>query len=202
MPPSLKDIYTTGVKAAWAKFAWGTMPGSAALTSPGLAPGRAIAPSRFTPGPGHVPRPEGSGLHNLSPGVMPTTPTPFTPPTQETQIAAEHRQRELGVNSPFHFDPFSGANFRKQGSFYYNYGVKAAMARFKLAGPMGADVGVAPRGPEFSHGTALNQYPLASSNVAGQMRADNATDSLWNLSEYDRLAPGTSGSSYGQETIG
>lgn len=88
--------------------------------------------------------------------------------------------------------------------------MSAALARFKLAGPAGADYGVAPRGPELSHGTALNAYPpLATGNVpagnpydaAARAKAEGATDLLWNLSEYDRLAPGGAGD-YGQETIG
>lgn len=92
----------------------------------------------------------------------------------------------------------------------YRLGAAAARSRFKVAGSLGAEYGVAPSGPEVSHGTALypNQ-PRVSSNTelegahdpAARARAEGATDWLWNLSTYDRMSPG-SDSGYGQETIG
>lgn len=92
----------------------------------------------------------------------------------------------------------------------FHRGVSAAKARFKVAGPMGADYGVGPSGPEVSHGTALNpNLPLATSNPelggaydpSARARAEGATDQLFNLSEYDRMAPGNV-SGFGTETIG
>jgi hypothetical protein len=95
---------------------------------------------------------------------------------------------------------------------HYNAGVRAALAQFKLAeGTLGADYGVAPSGEEQSHGTRLNEYPLrhASNPQLGSdyqfttrsHGKDYGTDFLWNLSEYDKLAPGATGE-FGQEVIG
>jgi hypothetical protein len=92
----------------------------------------------------------------------------------------------------------------------YHRGVSAAKVRFKVGGPMGADFGVAPSGPELSHGTMLHpNLPRATSNPelggaydpAARARAEGATDSLWNLTEYERMAPGNV-SGFGTETIG
>lgn len=86
----------------------------------------------------------------------------------------------------------------------HDRGARAALVFFKIAGPMGADIAVQPRGPEVSHGTEAIQYarrdagPLAPASAA---RAD-MPDWLWNLSSYDRQAPGRADGSYGQETIG
>lgn len=91
----------------------------------------------------------------------------------------------------------------------YNSGVKAALARFKLASPTGADFPVGPMGPELSHGTARTQVTRPGANPAPgepfdfQQRAlaENNSDALWNISEYDKLAPGNTGE-WGQEVIG
>lgn len=98
----------------------------------------------------------------------------------------------------------------------YNYGVKAALTRLKVALPLsspglGADYGVGPSGPIVSHGTRLLQYPPqeganpepgkpyhATTDSHGK---DYGSDFLWNMSEYDKLAPGYSGE-WGQEVIG
>ncbi len=93
----------------------------------------------------------------------------------------------------------------------YNSGVQAALARFKLAGTLGADYGVGPKGTEMSHGTDRFMYPpQAGANPAPgepfdprqRLRAEDQSDFLWNISEYDRLAPGGAGGQYGQEVIG
>jgi hypothetical protein len=94
----------------------------------------------------------------------------------------------------------------------YNSGVGAALARFKLAdGTLGADYGVAPRGEEQSHGTRLNEYPLRRGDNSAPGDAyqftsrahgkDYGSDFLWNISKYDRWAPGATGE-WGQEVIG
>jgi hypothetical protein len=89
-------------------------------------------------------------------------------------------------------------------------GVTDALARFKVAGPMGAEYGVGPPGSEVSHGTMLlpNQPRSSSNSVPGgaydpatRLRAEGSTDALFNISEYDRQAPGNV-SGYGQEVIG
>lgn len=76
-----------------------------------------------------------------------------------------------------------------------------ALRRFKLAGPMGADVGVAPRGDEQSHGTEAVPYtPKNPSAPDGQV--PSMPDWLWQLSEYDSLAPGRADGTFGEEVIG
>lgn len=88
----------------------------------------------------------------------------------------------------------------------HSRGALAALRAFKLAGPMGANAGVQPRGDEQSHGTERVQYakrtngqptPDESSTTAGSM-----PDWLWNLFNYDTQAPGRADGSYGQEVIG
>jgi hypothetical protein len=83
----------------------------------------------------------------------------------------------------------------------------------KLAGPMGADHGVMPTGPEESHGTDLNQYAKKDqaspvTNAAGIAEQGNPSewqgdmpDWLWNnFTTYDRgLAPGGADGSFGSE---
>jgi hypothetical protein len=94
----------------------------------------------------------------------------------------------------------------------FDAGFSAALRRFKLAdGTLGADYGVAPSGEEQSHGPRLNEYPLRrgsnpqlGSDYQFTTRShgkDYGTDFLWNLSEYDKLAPGATGE-FGQEVIG
>ncbi len=92
-------------------------------------------------------------------------------------------------------------------------GVKAALERFKVAlplsgAPMGADYGVAPSGPEVSHGTDRRPYlgkhpnpPLNAPDYNNRARAEDASNRLWDISEYDKLAPGYAGA-WGQEVIG
>jgi len=81
-------------------------------------------------------------------------------------------------------------------------GVESALARFKLAGAMGAPAGVQPHGSEHSHGTTRLPYPPRSpgSDPAGQ--DPNMPDWLWNISDIDHLAPGRADGTYGQEVIG
>lgn len=86
-------------------------------------------------------------------------------------------------------------------------GVRAALARFKLAGPAGADFGVMPKGDEVSHGTARTQYAPRSgaepnSDPTSAWRAD-MPDWLWdNFTSYDDVGPGRADGSYGEEVIG
>ena len=83
----------------------------------------------------------------------------------------------------------------------YETGARAALAQLKLAGPMGAEPGVQPKGPEQSHGTARIQYPPQQEGTSAT-RA-NMPDWLWdNFTTYDRMAPGRADGSYGQEVIG
>jgi hypothetical protein len=92
----------------------------------------------------------------------------------------------------------------------YTRGVCAACTRFKVAGPMGSDAGVQPKGPEWSHGTASNEYALRGPQHKpdaedGTSSAEaNMTDWLWdNFTSYDdNMAPGRADGSYGQEVIG
>ena len=94
----------------------------------------------------------------------------------------------------------------------YNAGVKAAIAHFKLAETvLGASPGVAPRGEEVSHGSDRIQDAPQSAEVPPsgqghqsptQDKAHNAVDWLWNISEYDKLAPGGAGGQFGEEVIG
>jgi hypothetical protein len=82
----------------------------------------------------------------------------------------------------------------------YIAGYKAAMLKF--AGPMGADVGVQPKGDEVSHGTAMVQYAKGKPPTADEARA-NMPDWLWDgFTTYDNIAPGRADGSFGQETIG
>lgn len=85
----------------------------------------------------------------------------------------------------------------------YNRGVQAALARHKLAGVLGADYGVAPSGPEVSHGTDRRQYaPITKlPDPTAEERTLDRAHRLWDISEYDRLAPGMTGA-WGQEVIG
>lgn len=79
-------------------------------------------------------------------------------------------------------------------------GRDAALRRFKIAGPMGADYGVAPRGDEQSHGSADTAYAPRAPTDPSQPPT-SMSDWLWAMSEHDRLAPGAA-SEYGSETIG
>lgn len=84
-------------------------------------------------------------------------------------------------------------------------GKDAALARFKLAGPMGADSGVMPRGEEHSHGTDSVQYARREPEAgpADASRA-NMPDWLWDIfTTHDRgMAPGRADGTFGQEVIG
>lgn len=83
----------------------------------------------------------------------------------------------------------------------YAAGARGALARLKLAGPMGAEPGVQPKGPEQSHGTARIQYPPQEQGTSAA-RA-NMPDWLWdNFTSYDRIAPGRADGTFGQEVIG
>ena len=83
----------------------------------------------------------------------------------------------------------------------YEHGARAALARLKLSGAMGAEPVVQSKGPEQSHGTALTQYPPQRTGTS-EDRA-NMPDWLWdNFTSYDRIAPGRADGSYGQEVIG
>lgn len=78
----------------------------------------------------------------------------------------------------------------------YRQGVRDA--RTKLAGPMGADIGVAPRGDEQSHGTETIPYPSGRRETTDHDKIDR----LWDLFGKGREAPGGTGGQYGTETIG
>jgi hypothetical protein len=83
----------------------------------------------------------------------------------------------------------------------YMRGANAAAAHFKIAGPMGADIGVQPKGDEVSHGTERTQYPAQREGTTAA-RA-NMPDWLWDaFTTYDQIAPGRADGSYGQEVIG
>lgn len=81
-------------------------------------------------------------------------------------------------------------------------GAQSALARFKLAGPMGANVGVAPRGDEQSHGTTRVQYPIRTPGSDPDGQDPDMSSWLWDVSDIDRLAPGRADGSFGQEVIG
>lgn len=93
----------------------------------------------------------------------------------------------------------------------YLHGVKTAFARLKVAieipgiRSMGADPGVQPSGPEQTHGTdrVLQARGQRDSTAPAEHLPQDQfnSDWLWNMSEYDRLAPGYTGE-WGQEVIG
>lgn len=89
----------------------------------------------------------------------------------------------------------------------YIAGRTAALAKF--AGPMGADIGVQPKGDEVSHGTERIPYakrdapgdgvPALDGSAAGA----NMPNWLWDgFTTYDQIAPGRADGTFGQETIG
>jgi len=91
----------------------------------------------------------------------------------------------------------------------YNQGVHAALVRFKLAGPLGADM---PPGSVGAHGTqfSLPYSPRTNANPeagepydpAAQINTEDRIDKLWNISDIDHMAPGGAGGQYGEEVIG
>lgn len=81
-------------------------------------------------------------------------------------------------------------------------GAHSALVRFKLAGPMGADIGVQPRGDEQSHGTERLQYLTRSPATDPDGQDPDMSSWLWNISDVDHLAPGRTDGSFGQEVIG
>jgi hypothetical protein len=82
----------------------------------------------------------------------------------------------------------------------YVHGSNAAQAHYKLAGPMGADIGVQPKGPEVSHGTASNPYPVQATGTSAARAG--MSDVLWDrFTTHDRMAPGSADGSFGSETI-
>lgn len=90
----------------------------------------------------------------------------------------------------------------------YNKGIQDALARFKLAGPLGADV---PPGSIDAHGTtaripyalrpSANPPPGEPYDDAARERATGRVDWLWNISDIDHMGPGGA-SDYGTEVIG
>lgn len=84
-------------------------------------------------------------------------------------------------------------------------GARDALLRFKLAGPMGADSGVMPKGDEQSHGTDRVQYARKDTPDPSQTPSwwrDVMPDWLWdNFTSYDNIGPGRA-HEYGQEVIG
>lgn len=83
----------------------------------------------------------------------------------------------------------------------YSRGFRAAIDALKLAGVMGADMGVAPRGPEQSHGSTRIEYPVQREGTSAARAS--MPDWLWNtFTTYDRAAPGRADGTFGQETIG
>jgi hypothetical protein len=81
----------------------------------------------------------------------------------------------------------------------YNKGKKAALRQFKLSETMGADYGVAPRGPTQSHGTTTVPYPNNGSHETADL---DMSQRLWDLFGKGKEAPGGAGGQYGTETIG
>ncbi len=80
---------------------------------------------------------------------------------------------------------------------------------FKIAGPMGADSGVQPRGVEQSHGTERIQYAKretpndgAPAQEAGAAVSNMPDWLLDNFTTYDQIAPGRADGTWGQEVIG
>jgi hypothetical protein len=85
----------------------------------------------------------------------------------------------------------------------HHRGTAAALQRFKLAGPMGADVGVMPKGDEQSHGTDRVQYARRDPTSVPNGQDPNMSAWLWdNFTTYDNIAPGRADGTFGQETIG
>lgn len=91
----------------------------------------------------------------------------------------------------------------------FEAGRLAALTHFKLAGPMGADIGVQPKGDEVSHGTERVPYAARETPSDGAPTLDgseagaNMPDWLWdNFTTYDRAAPGRADGTFGQEVIG
>lgn len=83
----------------------------------------------------------------------------------------------------------------------YRAGADAARIALKLAGPMGADIKVQPKGDEVSHGTERVQYAPQPDGTSAA-RAD-MPDWLWdNFTSYDQMAPGRADGTFGQEVIG
>jgi len=91
----------------------------------------------------------------------------------------------------------------------YNAGARAALARYKVAIPVsppgyGADYGVAPSGPELTHGTdrVPHEKNRGTSDVEAALPQDQFNaDWLWENQRLDRMAPGYTGE-WGQEVIG
>jgi hypothetical protein len=91
----------------------------------------------------------------------------------------------------------------------YFSGSDAALAHLKLAGPMGADHAPTPTGDGPIHGTELIPYAKRDSvndgnkaSLAGSA-VSNMPSWLWdNFTTYDKIAPGRSDGTFGQETIG
>jgi len=80
----------------------------------------------------------------------------------------------------------------------YEKGKKAALARFKISDTMGADYGVAPSGPEQSHGARTIPY----ADTGRRETADpDMSQWLWDVFGEGKEAPGNV-SGYGTETIG
>jgi hypothetical protein len=91
----------------------------------------------------------------------------------------------------------------------YRLGSSAACRFLKLAGPMGADHGVMPTGDGPTHGTELIPYAKRDSINDGNKASlagsaiSNLPSWLWdNFTTYDKIAPGRSDGTYGQEVIG
>ena len=93
----------------------------------------------------------------------------------------------------------------------YHRGVVAALTRFKIAIPlsgasaMGADPGVAPAGPEQSHGTDRIEHGKGArthTDAASPLPQDQFNaDWLWQNQDLERMGPGMV-SGFGQENIG
>ena len=90
----------------------------------------------------------------------------------------------------------------------FHSGRRAAFARFKLAGPLGADM---PPGSVDAHGTttklpyaqrpSANPAPGEPYDEAARNFAEGRSDWLWNISDLEHMAPGGA-SDYGAEVIG
>jgi len=81
-------------------------------------------------------------------------------------------------------------------------GTRSALVRFKLAGPMGADIDIMPKGDEQSHGTDRFQYQQRSPVSPPNGQDPDMSSWLWDISDLDHMAPGRADGTFGQETIG
>lgn len=88
----------------------------------------------------------------------------------------------------------------------YNLGMQRAFETYKVAG---TSMGATPASSLTNGALRLPYAPKPTTNpapgepyqVAGEAKARGAVDSLWNISDLSRMAPGNV-SGFGQEVIG